>query len=554
MNFITPTTVSGTKLNKVISVVIRRKYLSILVLLVLLVSGYFIFRTSELNIRTVEASIGRVEQIISATGRVEKTDKADLAFDRSGRVNWIGTLVGAKVRAGQLLASLDTGELNAQRMNAVAGLDSARAKLDQVLSGTRLEDVNIAQINYDNTLKTLDNARTKNSLDSIRNSLNDVLNAMVNYTDIQYVYFTDNSYDSIAIADQKESILQYIFNQSWLGRTNSWYFLNLKTGLIERLNTLDQNQNADQIKILLGDTKTALYRTKDGLDELYSKMNGVNSTETEKTKILNSKTSILSQISALVNQEQAIMTAWASFNNAEAQLALKKAPATEFDVAMARAQVKQAEASLALVDAQISKNYIRSPINGTISSADIQRGEISSPGKTVIVVLGDSNYEITSNIPEADIAKVKVGNSVRVTLDAFGQDLVWQARVVNIYPSENMIEGVPTYETKIQFDTKDDDKIKTGLTANLDITNVIKENVLNVPSRSIYEKDGQKFVKVVALNDDDIAMTRFANLSAATQNKKTTIYEVPISVGLRGSDGKTEIISGIAEGDKILIQ
>ncbi|KKR22407.1 MAG: hypothetical protein UT53_C0041G0003 [Candidatus Yanofskybacteria bacterium GW2011_GWD2_39_48] len=554
MNFINSNIVSNRKISGVISFVIRRKYAVILTLIMLLIASYFIFKPNSISIRTAVASIGRVEQIISATGKVEKADMADLAFDRSGRVSWVGIRVGDRVKSGQILAMLDTGELSAQRMNAVANLDSVKAKMDQILSGARQEDVNIAQINYDNALKNLNNAKTKNSLDVIRNALNGALNAMVSYTDIQYVYFSDNSNDSTIIANQKEDILQYIFKTSQLGRTNSWYFLNLKSGLIDSLNRLDQNYNADQIKLLLGDTKTALYRTKDGLDIMYSKMNGVVSTEAEKTKISNAKTSILSQISSLISQEQTITMAEASFNNAEAQLNLKKAPATEFDITMAMAQVTQAEAGLALIDAQISKNLIRSPIGGIVASSDIQRGEISSPGKVVITILGDSNYEITANIPEADITKVRVDNVVKVTLDAFGQDVIWQAKVTSIYPSEKMIEGVPTYETKIQFDVNGDERIKTGLTANLEITNAIKDNIINVPSRSIYEKDGQKFVKVVVQNDDNIAMTRFANLSETIENKKTIIYEVPISVGLKGSDGKTEIIFGIEEGDNILIQ
>ena len=542
------------KISGTVSFVVRRKYTVILTLFVLIIASYLIFKPSSLSIRTASVSMGRVEQIISATGRVEKTDMADLAFDRSGRVNWVGVKVGDKVKSGQTLAMLDSGELGAQRMNAVANLDSAKAKMNQVLSGTRQEDLNIAQINYDNALKNLNNAKTKNSLDTIRNALNSALNAMVSYTDIQYVYFVDNSNDSTIIANQKEDILQYIFETPQLGRTNSWYFLNLKSGLFDSLNRLDQNYDADQIKLLLSDTKTALYKTKDGLDIMYSKTNGVVSTEAEKIKISNAKTSILSQISSLISQEQAITTAEASFNNAEAQLNLKKAPATEFDIAMATAQVTQAEAGLALIHAQISKNMIRAPINGIIASSDIQRGEISTPGKVIITILGDSNYEITANIPEADIARVRVGNTVKVTLDAFGQDVIWQAKVMNIYPSEKMIEGVPTYETKIQFDANGDERIKTGLTANLEITNAIKDNVLNIPSRSIYEKDGQKFVKVVVQNDYNIATARFANLSETVENKKTIIYEVPIIVGLKGSDGKTEIISGIEEGDKILIQ
>jgi RND family efflux transporter MFP subunit len=261
----------------------------------------------------------------------------------------------------------------------------------------------------------------------------------------------------------------------------------------------------------------------------------------------------LSQISAINNQEQAIVTAENNMNSAQAQLNLKSAPATEYDIKMAEAQLKQAQASLALIDAQMTKNIIRAPINGVVSTVDIKRGEIASTGKPAISILGDSSYEITVNIPEVDVAKIKVGNLAQVYLDAFGQDIIWDAQVTDIYPGEKIIEGVPTYETKLKF-AANDDRIKPGLTANLDIINEVRDDVLQIPTRAIYQKDGKKFVKVVAQNDDDLSLLRFASLAVATENKKITVYEVPINTGLKGSNGKTQIISGLETGDQILVQ
>jgi HlyD family secretion protein len=94
--------------------------------------------------------------------------------------------------------------------------------------------------------------------------------------------------------------------------------------------------------------------------------------------------------------------------------------------------------------------------------------------------------------------------------------------------------GVATYKTTLQF-LKEDPRILAGLTANLDILSDKKENVLYVPTRNIFSVDSRKFVKV--LKDE----------------KKNIVEQVEVKTGLKGSDGNTEIISGLQEGDKIQI-
>lgn len=130
---------------------------------------------------------------------------------------------------------------------------------------------------------------------------------------------------------------------------------------------------------------------------------------------------------------------------------------------------------------------------------------------------------------------MKVGEEARVTLDAYGPDLVFEAKVAQIDLSATVLEGIPTYKTTLQF-LGDDERILPGLTANVDILSTKKENVLYVPTRNIIDKNNNKFVKVLRGKD------------------RNTVEEIEVTAGLRGSDGRTEIISGLFEGDLVVVE
>ena len=502
-------------------------------------------------VKTVQAKIGNIEQIVSTTGRIIRSNTADLAFQRSGRIGGLYVKVGQKVYAGQVLAALDMGELNAQKMSAQASVDSAKAKLNQLLSGARAEDINILQINLDNAKKTLGDLVNKNAVDTARNSLNIAINSMVSVTDVQSRYFNSGSFESLDISQKKEAILFNIFDVPNLGTVDSWYFLTLNSGLKDRINKIIGGNSSESTKALLADVKNVLFLEKDLLDQVYSNLLLNNGSEIYSNDISTAKLNVLNQIGLISNQEQAILNAESSVRNAQAQLDSKKAPASQFDIDITKAQVTQAEAGLALIQAQINQNLIITPISGIVSIADVVVGELSIPNKNVVSVLGDSKYEINANIPEADISKVKIGDKAKITVDAYGQDTIWNAQVINIYPAESMIEGVATYKTIIQL-LGDDSKIKSGMTANIDIQNDKRENVLTLPQRSVYQKDGKKYVRLVINKDDAPKDNRFANLTIASQDKSTITYEVPVEIGLKGSDGKVEILSGVKEGDIVV--
>jgi len=218
----------------------------------------------------------------------------------------------------------------------------------------------------------------------------------------------------------------------------------------------------------------------------------------------------------------------------KAQLAEVKSPARTQDVALTRAQVKQAEAALNLVKQQIEDSIIKAPIDCTVVKIEYDIGEQVMSTKPAISVLGENNFEIEIDISEADIAKIKSDNLVEITLDAFGEDLKFMGEVYFIEPAETVIQDVIYYKVKIRFDDTEEKmaNIKSGMTANAIITTAKKDNVLIAPSRAIIQKNGDgKYIRILV-------------------GRK--LVEVPVTVGLRGDGGMVEILSGAKEGDEVI--
>ncbi|TSC52804.1 MAG: HlyD family secretion protein, partial [Parcubacteria group bacterium LiPW_39] len=261
------------------------------------------------------------------------------------------------------------------------------------------------------------------------------------------------------------------------------------------------------------------------------------------------RTNVTAALTSITNQKQAIVTqkvtnqnniniaetaltgAKNSLASARDNLLLKQAGSTAEQIASQEAQVKYALANVQNYEAQLAKTIIRSPINGVVTKQDMKVGEIIAANTPEISVLSEAKFEIEANIPEADIAKIKTSDSARVTLDAFGNDVVFEAKVVKINPAETIIEGVTTYKTTLQF-IKEDQRIKSGMTANIDVLTDRRENVLVVPQRAIIGKNNEKSVKIL---------------------EGKNVKEVPVKIGLKGSDGNVEILEGIKEGDKVII-
>ncbi len=241
-----------------------------------------------------------------------------------------------------------------------------------------------------------------------------------------------------------------------------------------------------------------------------------------------------------------IQTARTALASAEDELNLKLSPAGVEEIQSQEARVRAEEAALLSLQARIAgeeaavkraekelkKTRLVAPIAGVVTRNEIETGEIISANAPVISIISSTPYQIEAFIPEIDSAKLELGNEGEVTLDAYGSDVFFRAKIILIDPAETVLEGVPTYKTTLAFEMVDD-RVKPGMTANIVIITDKRENVIAVQERVITSRGKEKIVKILA--DDG------------------SVAERVVETGLRGSDGYAEVTKGLNDGEKIVI-
>lgn len=250
---------------------------------------------------------------------------------------------------------------------------------------------------------------------------------------------------------------------------------------------------------------------------------------------------------SLDSYEAAVATAqsnrdikYAALESSKAALALKKSGPRGVDLAPLEAQVKSAEATYNMAVKRLENSQIIAPENGLIIQVNYEVGEqVASVASTsggaiasgVITMLATDIFEVEVDIPETDIVKISVNDPSEITLDAFGDEVIFMGEVIEIEPAETVVQDVVYYKVKVKIDFTSEQAVRSGMTANVVILTDTRQNVLVVPQRSIITKDGKKIIRVL---------------------KGREVEEREPVIGLRGDDGLTEIISGVEEGEEVV--
>lgn len=544
---------------------IFRKRIIIPVVVVAIVVVYIVAKGNgdEQNFDYIIAERSDIAHEVSVTGNVKAAQSVDLAFETSGRVQQVSAKVGDKVAVGMRLLALENGVLSAQLLQAQANLEAEQARLNELKRGTRPEEIQSSQtavanaeraladdrINYNNVEEKADadlNSDYDAALTALQKAVSIGKTALFTLTEIQYDHFLGSDNDSSYLTDAKADAVLALLGANGAGKWAEEYIAELKGGAFGDVQSAVENP-ADKILVdtALLNTMSALQSVKDALntvpiiDELSS--TDKTSLSTEKTNIATEITSVsskeqtiavqkISNQNAIAAAQESVNTAQNALLSAQDTLALKQAGSTPEQIAAQEAKTKSAQANVQNYQAQVGKTILRSPIAGVVTKQDAKVGEIISANTTLVSIISEAEFEIEANVAEVDIASLAIGNTSDVTLDAYGNDEKFQAQVIAIDPAETVIEGVSTYKVTLQF-TTEDERIKSGLTANIDILTDTRENVIAVPQRAIVRRNGEKMVRVL---------------------KGEEMQEVGVEIGLRSSDGRIEIVSGIEEGDKVV--
>jgi len=561
------------------------------------------------SIRTETIKLTELIQEVSITGSVKPADEVSLGFEISGKVENIFADVGNVVAVGDKLISLSNNDILAQLRQAQAGassanamtqqyqaaLDAQHARLNEMKSGTRPEELQIAKTNVLNSQGVLEDAKRNlditinksetdinslynNTLLSLQDAVIKVKKALIILTNIQYAYFRTSNQDRYLIESAKKYAIYSLFEVSNAGTQSADSISRMTGGIYGEVQNLGISSSHEEIEEAINNTLNALQKIKFALNVIPIK---IDITDSEILSLDTEKSSINSQITAISNQRNQInikkisndniiniakteiSNAQNAINTAKDQLKLKEAGYTKDQIKAQEALVDQAYASLASQKAQVNQAYanvqnyqvqldktiLYAPIDGLVTKMEAKVGEIVFPSSpysdnrtTFVSIISEHDYEIEARVAEVDIAKINVGDSSKVTLDAYGDDILFEAKITAIDPAETIIEGIPTYKVTLQI-INETEKIKSGMTANLDILTNKLEDVISIPQRAVISKNNKKIVRVLKENSN-------SNMSkTSTKN----IVDIEVKTGIKGSNGRIEIIEGLNVGDAIVI-
>ena len=232
---------------------------------------------------------------------------------------------------------------------------------------------------------------------------------------------------------------------------------------------------------------------------------------------------------------------------------------SEYETALYQYEVAKNnyDKSLATLD-KVKRNLgyatINSPIDGVVISRAVEEGQTVAAGfstPTLFTIANDlTQMQVIADVDEADIGEVKEGQSVEFTVDAYPND-TFHGEVTQVRLEATVTNNVVTYEVVISAPNPDY-KLKPGLTANVTITTMQKDNVLAAPSKAFRFNPN-----IELLNSINISVTPADEQVIVGKHlwvkQGNSLKAVAVKVGVN-SGNFTEILSGdIKEGDEVAV-
>jgi len=223
-------------------------------------------------------------------------------------------------------------------------------------------------------------------------------------------------------------------------------------------------------------------------------------------------------------------------NVAKAQMTVLKAK-----IAQSQADVVHNQANLKQLDEQLSYTDIVSPIDGIVLSRDVEIGDAVSSilvlgsSATLVMTLGDtSEVYVKGKVDESDIGKVYLGQPARIKVESF-KDKTFNGKVTKISPMGVEKDNVTTFEVRVSINNPGGE-LKAEMTANAEIILEEHKNVLQIPEGAIlYDKDKK------------------ASVDIPEPSAKDGMRKVAVNIGI-SNGAKTEVLSGLKEGDQVVLQ
>ena len=233
-----------------------------------------------------------------------------------------------------------------------------------------------------------------------------------------------------------------------------------------------------------------------------------------------------------------------------------EAAKAQYDISYAqyeaiRYQIKQAEASLQSTLDNLSKTVYNSPIDGIITSLQVEEGEVAvigtmnNPGTILMTIADLSVMEVEVEVDETDVVSVNIDQSAEVRIDAFpNMTIVGKVTEVGSSALQKITASEESKDFKVVITLQNPpNDLKPGLSASADIITAEKKDVLAVPISALVLKEKEEEKKI----DKDKQEEGIYAVDGESRAKFCAVKK-----GIMG-EMTVEVVSGLEEGEKIVV-
>lgn len=473
---------------------------------------------------------------VSGSGSTLALQTVSVSWKASGTVGTVNVKTGDQVKAGDALMTIDPKSIsNMAQLNS--DVLSAQEALDNLLHPTALSVANAQQavFNAQDTLDKLTHptastvANAQQAVAKAQDTLDAAQKTLSSSKSVDVAFFQDQvqkAQDALTNAQQnaagtdigslpvqlRQAQVQLttatnVYNNAKdafakcpacltvfaYDRTISWTdAVNLYTDAVNKVTQIqtqiDQTQRANSTNV--SDAQTALDTAK---NDLAAALQGpvtltVNVNQAAVSVAKGALADAQTALDKVLNPDAtAVAVAQATVTDTQTSLAKLLNPDP---VDVAAAQAKLANAQSALDDLTL-----KAPVDGEVTDVNFQPGDTASSSTAAVVLTNRSKVRVEALVDESDVAKVKLGDPVTITVGAL-TSIALPGTVVWVDPTGTTTQGLVKYTVRVDA-TKPNPNVLLGMSANVLITTNSKAGTLAVPLQALqYDTQGE-FVNVV---------------------------------------------------------
>lgn len=426
-----------------------KRIIPIIIILAIIGTGYWWFtQAPQTNVEST-ALVG--------SGSIEAETVA-ITAELGGRIVAINVAEGDEVTAGQVLVELDKSDLLAQQVQLEAAVETARANLELVSAPSRPEDVAAAQA------KLSEAQAAQAGAELIWEQAQSLVN---------------DPHQLAARVNQGQSRV------TEAGKNLELAQVNLKRAEIQA-EKASRNQSSHAALVANDAAQKQLQAAQIGLQMAQVALAGSRQQVDHLTRLRLMPLTLIAQ----ANSAEAVYgQATAGVVAATANLQAAKAEPLAEDIAIAQAQLLEAEVAWQKLQVQLAKQTLIAPRAGLIGSKLVNAGELAAPGAMLLELSDIETVDLTVYLPETQIGQVQIGQQAEVHVDAYPGEVFDGIVTFIAHEAEFTPRNVQTQEERVNlvFAVKitlpnSDHRLKPGMPADAEILSTLQSQVSPTPS------------------------------------------------------------------------